>query len=289
MLDSHSSSGRLKFNVWGKRAASGTLAMLALLSLLWFASLELMAIVAGLACVVGTWEFGRIVGRKKGVVLSPNLLALWGGLCAAGAWWGGVNGLNAIMVLAMLQLVLLRIYLPKSLKAESAQVVGAVWGFCGLAFVVWPLGHLVLLVGLFGREPLLLLLVVVAGNDTVAFFSGKRWGRRLLMPTVSPGKTLEGGLGGLLGGICGAAFAMLLFEHLSALNFDLSLWEVVWLGSLLSFTAQAGDLMESYIKRQCGVKDSGYFLPGHGGLLDRLDSWLLSAPATYYVLWAGLV
>lgn len=113
--------------------------------------------------------------------------------------------------------------------------------------------------------------------DMGAYLVGRTWGRRKLAPEISPGKTIEGGLGGMVLGALGAlacAWAFALPLHpLAALV----------AGALLSMIGQLGDLAESLIKRQAGVKDSGSLIPGHGGIFDRFDSLLLIAAATYYL------
>jgi phosphatidate cytidylyltransferase len=120
-------------------------------------------------------------------------------------------------------------------------------------------------------------------TDSAAYFAGKRWGRRRLIPAVSPKKTVEGALAGLVGG----TLAGLVFGY-GVLN--------VWLGVpfhpiaaaagglLLSGVSQVGDLAASAWKREAGVKDSGTFFPGHGGIIDRMDSLLFTIPATYWLL-----
>jgi phosphatidate cytidylyltransferase len=120
-------------------------------------------------------------------------------------------------------------------------------------------------------------------TDSAAYFAGKRWGRRRLIPSVSPKKTIEGALAGLLGGtIAGLAFGYGV----------LGLWLGVPFhpvaaaagGLLLSAVSQVGDLAASAWKREAGVKDSGTFFPGHGGIIDRMDSLLFTIPATYWLL-----
>jgi len=118
-----------------------------------------------------------------------------------------------------------------------------------------------------------LLLVVMAG-DSAAYFIGRRFGKRKLAPTLSPGKTVAGAWGYLLGAvIVGLAVAALVLREFS--------WvEILLLSSVLAVLGQAGDLFESWIKRLSAVKDSGSILPGHGGLLDRLDSLIFPAVFT---------
>jgi phosphatidate cytidylyltransferase len=115
---------------------------------------------------------------------------------------------------------------------------------------------------------------ITFANDTAAYFIGVKFGRHKLSPKISPKKSVEGSLGGLLGGLIAAVVLGLFFGK--------SLWFMLILGVLIVIAGQFGDLIESVIKRNAGVKDSGMFLPGHGGVLDRLDSLLLSAPVVYY-------
>jgi phosphatidate cytidylyltransferase len=127
-----------------------------------------------------------------------------------------------------------------------------------------------------GAWRMLLLLAIVMGADTAAFFVGSALGRRKLVPAISPGKTWEGLLGGLVGGVLGA-----LAVRAAGLR-SLPLAHAVWLGFGAAALGTAGDLAESLLKRWAGVKDSGALFPGHGGMLDRLDSLLFASPVLYY-------
>lgn len=129
-------------------------------------------------------------------------------------------------------------------------------------------------------------LMVTWTTDSAAFFGGRRWGRHKLAPRLSPGKTREGGVLGLVGGTAGGVFMGLVV-------FDLWLgMPISWLaggagGLLISALSQLGDLSESAWKREAGVKDSGTVFPGHGGILDRMDSLIFTLPASYW--WLALV
>jgi phosphatidate cytidylyltransferase len=122
----------------------------------------------------------------------------------------------------------------------------------------------------------ILLLAIVMGSDALAFFVGHALGRRRLAPRLSPAKTVEGALGGLAGGVLGALAVRGLGLPL------LPLPHAVGLGALAAALGIVGDLVESLLKRWAGVKDSGALFPGHGGMLDRLDSLLFGAPVLYY-------
>ncbi|MEW6423621.1 MAG: phosphatidate cytidylyltransferase [Bacillota bacterium] len=112
-------------------------------------------------------------------------------------------------------------------------------------------------------------------SDTTAFFIGKYFGKRRLARVLSPGKTIEGAIGGAAGSFLAAAAFLYIYPFLPPAP-------VLVLGLLLGVAAQAGDLVESAFKRQVGVKDAGDLIPGHGGMLDRFDSMLFTAPLVYY-------
>ena len=156
----------------------------------------------------------------------------------------------------------------------------AVVGF-GVFYIAWLLGHLIPIRQL-DQGPLLIffLFLVTWGNDTAAYYAGTFWGRHPMAPVTSPRKTWEGAAGGVLGslGVALACRAWFL-PSLSAAN-------AVTIGIVLSIAGPLGDLCESLLKRSAGVKDSGALIPGHGGILDRIDSLIFTTPAFYYCLLA---
>jgi phosphatidate cytidylyltransferase len=150
----------------------------------------------------------------------------------------------------------------------AAAYLGGLGGSIAALRILEPAGE--------GAWRMLLLLAIVMGADTAAFFVGSALGRRKLAPAISPGKTVEGLVGGLVGGVLGALAVR--WAGLRSLPID----HGVWLGLAAAALGTAGDLAESLVKRWAGVKDSGALFPGHGGMLDRLDSLLFAAPVLYY-------
>lgn len=139
-----------------------------------------------------------------------------------------------------------------------------------------------------GASLLTFLLCVVWAGDIAALYIGRAWGRHKLAPALSPNKTWEGTLGSVAGsllvtgGLLGLTHLLSSQWDLSVLNFPDSAWYWLVLAVIVNVAAQAGDLVESALKRSAGVKDSGTLLPGHGGVLDRIDALLLAAPVLWY-------
>jgi phosphatidate cytidylyltransferase len=158
-------------------------------------------------------------------------------------------------------------------------VTNWLWAAGPALYVGWLSAHFVLLRGVpDGRDWVLMALLAVWITDTGAYFVGRPLGRHKMAPHISPGKTWEGAIGAQVAGF--AAIVGLT----KAFGLDLDLVHVVALGLLVPLVAQVGDLAESCLKRGLGIKDSSGLVPGHGGILDRLDSLLFAAPAVYWYL-----
>lgn len=145
-------------------------------------------------------------------------------------------------------------------------------------------GHLILIRGLPGNAGLhlsLLTFIITWANDTFAYFVGIKHGRRKLCPKISPKKTIEGALGGLAGGVA-VVFAMAALASLLGIEVLFPTRHLFFMSLLGCIAGTLGDLTESAIKRDVGVKDSGHIIPGHGGILDRFDSLFFIAPVIYY-------
>ena len=159
------------------------------------------------------------------------------------------------------------IYLGHASKQQALSLTDTGLVLTGLVYIPGSLQFVLHM----QRAELLLVLLAVFTSDTAAYYSGSLWGQRKLWPRISPKKTWMGSLGGLLSCILVCLIVGSIWGEAGGL---------VWMGVgvILNLAAQAGDLMESAFKRQLGVKDSGWILPGHGGLLDRIDSLLLAIP-----------
>jgi phosphatidate cytidylyltransferase len=149
----------------------------------------------------------------------------------------------------------------------------------GIFIIIFSLCHLIWLRGLDkGRLLVFFLLTIIFMGDIFAFYGGKFLGEHKLSPKISPGKTQEGAILGVIGNILGGLVFAFFFLPES------SFWVIIFFAGIAGILGQLGDLWESVLKRQAKVKDSGKCLPGHGGVLDRLDSFFFSAPFLYYVI-----
>lgn len=152
------------------------------------------------------------------------------------------------------------------------------WIILGLVYLPLLLGHLIPLRMLpDGQRWIFLTLIVIMSCDSFAYFIGRKIGKRKLYPAVSPNKSIEGGVGGLVGSVLAVLVAK--YTFLPAIG----LVDGIMIGLVLGTVGQLGDLFESLLKRACQVKDSGNLIPGHGGMLDRLDSLLFAFPVIYYI------
>jgi phosphatidate cytidylyltransferase len=183
--------------------------------------------------------------------------------------------------LALLGLVLLTIFFYTSFADALAFLVHS--GFA--VFYIGICTAFLVLLRYFpdGKYWLLILTVITAGSDTGAYYAGRAFGKKKLCPSISPGKTINGAIGGVL-------VAMLSAPLLGAFFLpEVGCLGLALVAALLALVGIAGDLTESIIKRGTGIKDSGTLLGGHGGILDRIDSLLLTAPLLYVLLSAGVL
>lgn len=167
----------------------------------------------------------------------------------------------------------------RDLRVATADAAFALFG---VWYVAWLLGQVVLLRNVPRGEWLVVFALWVTWlADAAAFYVGRLWGRTPLAPRVSPRKTVEGAIAAVVGGVAAAVAGAVWFAP------EFSWREASILGAVVAVAGMAGDLVESVIKRGAGVKDSGGLIPSHGGVLDKIDGLLFTAPVIYhYVVWA---
>lgn len=261
----------------------------------------------------GLWVLGTVIAvtllgiRELYLLLeAKGARPLWGFGLAAGAalpvvaYFGNEYHATILMTAALLAMMVAQVG-----KAQISQALASISGtFFAVFYVGWLLAHTVVLrnfqqvvaskwgpeaAALYDPEAgaffLVFVLSAVVLCDAGAYFAGRAWGRRKLAPTISPGKTVEGALGGLALGTAGALACKGIFDvQWPALSSGMPWGLAGVLGFVLSVAGMVGDLVESLLKRDADIKDAGGLLPGMGGVLDRIDSALLGIPVMYYSL-----
>ena len=232
------------------------------------------------AILVGGWEWSAFVAPTRPALRAAFVALLALGIAAAWPMSGTRSGMLALLVVAGLWWLLAVFWILRGPQRVGA-ALAAVAGIASLVPVAVALGRLRLEPGQ-GAWVLLFALLVVMAADVGAYFAGHRFGRIKLAPSVSPGKTWEGVIGGLLFSLVIATVGARLLGWPVAVVAPLALGAAAF--------SVVGDLMESLMKRHSGLKDSGHLFPGHGGILDRVDSLTAGIPLlTLGLLQAGLV
>ncbi len=248
---------------------------LSLIGLVWFAlsyQREIFAIVVAIAVVLGVREIVRAF-IARGITISFNGLTLAAIGLAYATWNGGVAGL-AIATAIAFPLLLIRALLQGP-EGFVAKATGTTFALLYLPFLA---GFLILLARPHnGFQQVMTFVVLVGCNDTFGYIVGVLIGKHPLVPTISPKKTWEGLAGSTIFTVIGGCLA---FKYIM----DMQWWLGIVVGLMIVFTATCGDLIESAMKRDMSLKDMGSLLPGHGGMLDRLDSVVLSSPAMWLAL-----
>jgi|SRR5215831_7432197 len=260
-------------NPFWSRVLVAAIGLPAVLGVVWLGGWWLcaLAVAAGL---VALHEF-YVMARP----LRPLVLAGYTGLVLTllGAQLGGV----VWMLGGFLTTLAFALLLKGISETRQSLTVAVATTVLGVAWIAFGLAFILLLRGLeeHGRLAVFTVLLAVFAADTMAYFVGQLIGRHKLAPVLSPGKTWEGLVGSTVVALLVPFFA-LYQQHF------LTIGESLVLGAVIAVTAPVGDLFESAVKRDLGVKDSGRLLAGHGGVLDRLDAPLFAAVASYFVILA---
>jgi len=249
----------------------------------WFGDPFFSIFIAAIA-ILGSFEFFPLIGvSKKHPITIFGMIGvlLFIGMARFG---NGKDSMEYTAPLLTASVTLPLIWLVFQSDTKNAAINWA-WLIVGILYLGWMLSHFVPLRQLeSGRDLVILTIVGNVVSDTAAFHCGLKWGRRRMAPRISPAKSWEGAAAGFIGAI---AVVIILGTFLPTLN--LPYWQSAVLGILIGIFAPLGDLAESLLKRSTGVKDSGNCVPGHGGILDRLDSILFTVVVVYYfVIWVVL-
>lgn len=261
-----------------KRAVTAGFLLVILIAILWAnGSIPWFAIGGSVAVVLGLNEFYNMVcasGKGKPVIGLGIILAILFIFQPLTKW----SNDGGILLTASVILPLLWVMLRKNREGACSS-----WSFtlAGILYLGWISSRYVALIELpQGREWVILALFSTFACDTSAYFVGRAFGRHKMAPAISPAKTWEGAAGGLAGTVIIALCVSRIFK------LPIDTLHTVLLSVVISIFAQTGDLVESLFKRNMGTKDSGTALPGHGGVLDRIDSVVFTGLVVYYyVIW----
>jgi phosphatidate cytidylyltransferase len=263
-----------------KRWVTGLVAIPVLILVIGPAPRWIFQIFAYFAAVVALLEFLRMTVPQ--IKMKYRLTAvLFAGLFYYFTAYGLLFLLLPTLPIAASVLLCLYLFSDSNDQRHASQEIGTI--LLGLLYIVAPIA-LILFIDKYpnGNIWIFFLLATIILSDTGAFYAGRWFGRHKLYPAVSPGKTWEGAFGGLILSLGAPLFFFFVFPTIFPLQKALFI-----LALLLSMAGQIGDLSESMLKRRCGLKDSGSLLPGHGGLLDRVDGLLFAIPILYlYIRWS---
>ena len=275
-----------------KRVLTAVILIAAVLALIFFGKLWMLTLCAAIIAELAAYEYLQLAAVGAETNNAKLRIPLW---------WMAIGTALAFIVtlpnfpvedqLPVLSALTLVLFLWNGFRAPLIQVLpDTAQGLFGLIYIAYPLTLIPLLWNKEnGPTIVLFLMLSVWVGDTAALYVGRAIGKRKLAPRLSPGKTWAGSLASIAGTVL-IAFA--LAEAANALNsrgnvllhISEPLWQTLVLAAILNIAAQLGDLLESAIKRGAGVKDSGTMLPGHGGILDRIDALLIAAPVLWYAL-----
>ncbi len=269
-----------------QRVLSAVIFVPILFASIWFGN-PWFSIVVAIAALLGVIEFYAMVDRKRWQPLAI-FGTLWTLFFIFNAYYAPKYSSSNTYILVTSALIASAVALSLVwvlfLRSSGEKVmVGWATSVTGIFYMGWLLSYWVLIMNSYGgdwsgRDWVLIALFSTFAVDTTAYFVGRAWGRHKMAPTVSPGKTWEGAIGGFVGAIV-AVIALALL-----LDVDISYSKMVILGVLIAIFAQLGDLAESKLKRSVGVKEASNLIPGHGGILDRLDSIVFTGVVVYYCL-----
>jgi phosphatidate cytidylyltransferase len=263
------------------RVWSGVALVVITIAIVWFAPAPLFFVLAEALLLLAFIEYSRLssaVGYPLPAVASGVATLLTSVGVTSTRWGLGSHTgapLDAILMSAFVALAAMALTTWRGDRDGLGRVSAAVFP---LLYLGLPIGALIAIRGMRGPEGLFLLMLTVMVSDTAQYYSGRTFGRTPLAPAISPKKTIEGAIGGFV-------FGMLLMAVAGHWWLPNVAWPIrAMLGAVIVALGIAGDLFESMLKRSAGVKDSSALIPGHGGVLDRIDALLFAAPIYYVVL-----
>jgi phosphatidate cytidylyltransferase len=252
------------------RVLSALILLPVVVGVIWFLPPVGTLILAEIAAVLAFVEYVGIAGAHGARI--PRSIAGAGVVAACAALGLAYVPLDVVLVSALIAVGAFAVASAQPGPAVLRDVAASLFP---ILYIGLPLGAIAAVRTIGGREAVLLLLLTIVVSDSAQYYTGRAIGRRKLAPAISPGKTREGAIGGVVFGTLAMTLGgMRVFPSVRPSLLVLPAATVVTLGIV-------GDLFESLLKRSAGVKDSSALIPGHGGMLDRIDSWLFAGPAYY--------
>ena len=275
-----------------KRILTATVLIFTVFALIFFGNIWLLTLFSAIVAELAAYEYLKLaaVGAEA-----------HGAKLRIPIWWMALGTALAFVVtlpnfpveaqLPVLSALTLVLFAWNGFRSPLNQVLpDTAQGLFGLIYIAYPLTLIPLLWKQEdGPALVVFLMVCVWAGDIAALYIGRAFGKRKLAPRLSPGKTWVGSAASIAGSMLAASLVIYISNILigrgnTVLHISEPLWQSLLLAAILNIAAQLGDLLESAIKRGAGVKDSGTMLPGHGGILDRIDALLLAAPILWFIL-----
>lgn len=229
-----------------------------------------------LLTIVGLYEF---YNAFKNIGYKPNLSV---GYFGTVTYYYIITFNKSYILMIPISLFIVLLLLFFDIIKKDKNIIDMAITILGLVYVTFMFSIVLFLSsGIYGRALVWLPFITAWLSDTFAYFAGVYFGKNKLCPKISPKKTIEGSVGGIFGSIFFSLIAGIIFKKM---GFDIPLFHYGIIGFFSGITGQIGDLFASSIKRFCKIKDFGYVLPGHGGILDRFDSILFTAPTVYFYI-----
>jgi phosphatidate cytidylyltransferase len=236
----------------------------------WFLPPIATLVLATVAAVLAFVEYATIMAA-----IGSRVPAVVTGTAVAAACIGIGSGYDSAEVIMMSAVIAVGAIAVAGGVVDPGVLRGAAAAILPIAYIGLPLGAIAAVRAFAGREAVILLMLTIVISDSAQYYCGRAFGRRLLAPSISPKKTVAGAIGGLIFGTATMAIGgrWVFPDAPLALLFSVS--------AAVTALGMVGDLFESMLKRSAGLKDSSHLIPGHGGILDRIDSWLFASPLYY--------
>lgn len=257
-----------------KRWLTSIIAVPLLFALIYFSSEDVFSFFILVLILFALWEYNRLAFGKEGNISEKAEVMIFGFLIVLSAHLNSFPFIVSVVTFSVMISFLIFLF---RIKGESFDIIDLGKVIMGFMYIPLMMSYFILLRHLTdGSRWIFFVLIIAFSGDISAYYTGKTIGRRKLQSFISPGKTVEGTIALLIGSVVGAFFSQQFFFN------EIRLTHALIIGAAGGMLGQLGDLFESSIKRAAHVKDSGFIIPGHGGIMDRIDCLCFMVPFVYY-------